>query len=105
MHDDDDKRTIERLILVFDANAGPFSALVDSAKKLLRINGCSLCALTHGQGAALDIAFDHAIDPNLAVALQVTDNLEIGAYDRHLSAGPVRTLISLFKHDCLPSTT
>ncbi len=41
-------RRIERLIFVFDANAGKLGALVDSVKKLLTINGCPLCAITHG---------------------------------------------------------
>lgn len=41
-------RTIERLILIFDANSGRWSALVDSAKKALQLNACSLCTITHG---------------------------------------------------------
>jgi hypothetical protein len=44
----DDKRPIERLVLVYGADAGRLNALVDSAKKLLRVKGCSLCAITHG---------------------------------------------------------
>jgi hypothetical protein len=43
-----DKRTIDRLILVFNADSGALSAWFDSARKLLRIRGCSLCATTHG---------------------------------------------------------
>jgi hypothetical protein len=35
-------------VFVFDANSGALSALFDSAKKLLRIKGCTLCAITHG---------------------------------------------------------
>ncbi|MEM9555100.1 MAG: hypothetical protein AAGC60_12645 [Acidobacteriota bacterium] len=42
------QRTIRRLILVFDADAGAVSAFVDSARKLLHVGGCSLCATTHG---------------------------------------------------------
>jgi hypothetical protein len=42
------KRSIERLIFVFDADSGPLSALLDSARKVLRIKGCTLCAITHG---------------------------------------------------------
>jgi hypothetical protein len=44
----DDKKTIDQLILVYKADSGAFSAFVDSAKKLLMINGCSLCSITHG---------------------------------------------------------
>jgi hypothetical protein len=44
----DDKRPIERLVLVYGADSGRLNALVDSAKKLLRVKGCSLCAITHG---------------------------------------------------------
>ena len=41
-------RTIDRLIFVFAANSGLLSAAVDSAKKVLRLRGCSLCSITHG---------------------------------------------------------
>ncbi len=44
----DARRPIERLILVYGADSGRLNALVDSARKLLRIKGCSLCAITHG---------------------------------------------------------
>lgn len=44
----DGKRTIDHLLLVFNADSGALSAFVDSAKKLLMINGCSLCSITHG---------------------------------------------------------
>lgn len=43
-----EKRTIERLIFVFNAGSGSFNAFVDSAKKLLMIRGCTLCSITHG---------------------------------------------------------
>jgi hypothetical protein len=36
------------LIFIFDANSGVWDAFVDSAKKVLRINGCALCQITHG---------------------------------------------------------
>lgn len=39
---------MERLIFLCDADSGGASAIVDSARKLLRINGCALCAITHG---------------------------------------------------------
>jgi len=42
------KRPIDRLLLVFNADSGALAAFVDSAKKLLMINGCSLCSITHG---------------------------------------------------------
>ncbi|MEP6688796.1 MAG: hypothetical protein ABJC36_10645 [Gemmatimonadales bacterium] len=41
-------REIDELILVYNADAGKVSALVDSARKLFRLNGCSLCSITHG---------------------------------------------------------
>jgi hypothetical protein len=44
----DPKRTIDRLIFVFSADSGAFNAFLDSAKKFLRIKGCTLCAITHG---------------------------------------------------------
>jgi len=43
-----DKRKIKRLLFVFNANAGKWSAFVDSTKKLLMIKGCALCTITHG---------------------------------------------------------
>jgi hypothetical protein len=42
------KRRIDRLIFVFSADSGTLNAFLDSAKKLLRIKGCTLCAITHG---------------------------------------------------------
>lgn len=42
------KRTIDRLIFVFSADAGALNAFLDSAKKVLRIKGCTLCTITHG---------------------------------------------------------
>lgn len=42
------KRRVERLIFVFSAESGSFNAFLDSAKKVLRIKGCTLCAITHG---------------------------------------------------------
>lgn len=47
-------RTIDRLILVYAANSGPMAAFLDSAKKLLQVKGCSLCALTHGLAGERD---------------------------------------------------
>ena len=38
----------ERLLFVFDADSGKWGAVVDSAKKLFMLKGCSLCAITHG---------------------------------------------------------
>lgn len=40
-------RPIDRLLFVYNADYGPLDAIVDSAKKLLSINGCALCSLTH----------------------------------------------------------
>jgi hypothetical protein len=42
------KRRIDRLLFVFNADTGSFNALLDSARKLLRLNGCTLCSITHG---------------------------------------------------------
>lgn len=42
------RRPIDRLILVFAAESGAFHAFLDSAKKVLRIKGCTLCSITHG---------------------------------------------------------
>jgi hypothetical protein len=39
---------IDRLSFIFDANSGFGSALVDSVRKVIRLNGCDLCAITHG---------------------------------------------------------
>lgn len=41
-------RRIERLLFVFDADSGILGATADSIRKLLRIDGCDLCAITHG---------------------------------------------------------
>jgi len=43
-----DKRPVDRLIFLFDADSGAWDAFVDSAKKVLRIDGCALCQITHG---------------------------------------------------------
>ena len=43
-----DKKLVRRLILIYDADAGAMSALVDSARKLFKLNGCALCSITHG---------------------------------------------------------
>jgi hypothetical protein len=42
------KRSIDRLLFVFNADNGSFNAFLDSARKLLRIKGCTLCTITHG---------------------------------------------------------
>src|SRR5688500_9769004 len=39
---------IDRLLLIFDAQSGAAAAFVDSAKKVLRVQGCALCEVTHG---------------------------------------------------------
>ena len=39
---------IKRLVLVYDANSGTWSAVLDSARKLLSLDACGLCAITHG---------------------------------------------------------
>lgn len=47
-------RTIERLILVYNANSGRWAALVDSARKALDLNACTLCTITHGLAGEKD---------------------------------------------------
>ncbi len=42
------KRKVDRLLFVFNAETGSFNAFLDSAKKLLKIKGCTLCSITHG---------------------------------------------------------
>lgn len=40
--------SVEKLIFVYRADTGRVNALIDSAKKLLMIRGCTLCSITHG---------------------------------------------------------
>lgn len=44
----DAKRPIDRLLFVFSADSGRLAALVDSARKVLQLDGCALCTITHG---------------------------------------------------------
>ncbi len=39
---------VRRLILIYNADTGKLNALVDSARKVLKLNGCALCDITHG---------------------------------------------------------
>ncbi len=39
--------SIERLVFVHNADSGILSSVIDSTRKLLSINGCALCSLTH----------------------------------------------------------
>ncbi|MCC7542182.1 MAG: hypothetical protein IT379_38545 [Deltaproteobacteria bacterium] len=41
-------RTIRKLVLVYAADSGAWAILVDVAKKVLRVQGCTLCEITHG---------------------------------------------------------
>lgn len=43
-----EKRKIDRLIFVYNANSGTLNAIFESTRKLLRLNGCDLCQITHG---------------------------------------------------------
>ncbi|MCP4398296.1 MAG: hypothetical protein GY801_13490 [bacterium] len=43
-----DKIKIDALVFVYNANSGKISAFLDSAKKVLMVDGCVLCTLTHG---------------------------------------------------------
>jgi hypothetical protein len=49
-----ERRPIDRLILVYDADSGTLAAVFDSAKKLLRLGGCPLCTITHGLAGERD---------------------------------------------------
>ncbi len=49
-----EKKSVRRLILVFDAASGKLSAMVDSARKLFRLKGCALCSITHGLAGEKD---------------------------------------------------
>lgn len=42
------KIQVKKLVFIYSADSGAVNAMVDSARKLLRINGCALCAVTHG---------------------------------------------------------
>jgi hypothetical protein len=42
------KHRIDRLSFIFDANSGLGAALLDSVRKVIRLNGCDLCTITHG---------------------------------------------------------
>ncbi len=77
------QRAIDKLIFVFSADSGVFSAAMDSARKLLRLNGCTLCSITHGLagettewqscraeiGIPMDYVHRDEIDAKLAEAL------------------------------------
>lgn len=41
-------KTIQLLVLIYNANSGKWSAVLDSAQKILKIEDCTLCAITHG---------------------------------------------------------
>jgi len=49
-----DPQPIERLIFVYNADSGRLSAMIDSARKLLQIDGCTLCSITHGLAGEKD---------------------------------------------------
>src|SRR5271166_2113589 len=42
------KQRIDRLSFIFDANSGLGAAILDSVRKVIRLNGCDLCTITHG---------------------------------------------------------
>jgi hypothetical protein len=41
-------RRLEELVLVYAADRGVHSSLLDNAKRFFHLKGCSLCVLTHG---------------------------------------------------------
>lgn len=49
-----DPQPIERLVFVYNADSGRLSAMIDSARKLLQIDGCTLCSITHGLAGEKD---------------------------------------------------
>lgn len=40
-------KSVDRLVFVYNADSGLLATIADSARKLLNINGCTLCSLTH----------------------------------------------------------
>ena len=72
--------TIERLLFVYNASSGAFAAIVDSAKKFFRLNGCALCSLTHSLAGereewkscreAIGVAIDYVHRDELTGAMQ-----------------------------------
>ncbi|HVS32319.1 MAG TPA: hypothetical protein VMS98_12815 [Thermoanaerobaculia bacterium] len=40
-------KLVDRLMFVYNADSGLLATISDSARKLLSINGCVLCSLTH----------------------------------------------------------
>jgi hypothetical protein len=44
----DPEQLIDRLLLVYDADAGRLAAVLDSARKLFALDACELCTITHG---------------------------------------------------------
>jgi hypothetical protein len=77
-----DREPITRLYFVYNANSGSLAAIVDSAKKLLSINGCPLCSLTHslvGERAewkscrdSIGVAVDYVHRGELTTAMKTT---------------------------------
>ncbi len=43
-----EKKKVDRLVFMYNAESGKLHAFMDSAKKLLTIKGCTLCSITHG---------------------------------------------------------
>ena len=39
---------IRKLLFVYDADSGALGAMIDGARKMLKLNGCPLCVITHG---------------------------------------------------------
>ncbi len=39
---------IDRFSFIFDAKSGLGAAIMDSVRKVIRLNGCDLCTITHG---------------------------------------------------------
>lgn len=78
---------IEKIVLVYNASAGVLNALLDSTKKLLSVNGCSLCRITHGlfgekdewktcqESLGVEVAYLHRDELEPALAKLVGDSL------------------------------
>ncbi|MGA7617326.1 MAG: hypothetical protein WBX15_19350 [Thermoanaerobaculia bacterium] len=47
-------KRIDKLLFVYAADSGKWSAFVDSARKLFMIKGCALCSITHGLAGEKD---------------------------------------------------
>ena len=86
-------RAIDRLLFVFDADSGAWSAAADSARKLLRLNGCALCAVTHGLLSERDEM--RSCREELGVPVDYLHRDELPSGLRDLVAGRLPTVVAV----------